>query len=780
MQTFHIHIKGIVQGVGFRPYVCRIAENMQLSGCVSNTNDGVHIAINADEEKAKAFYQHLIQNPPVNAIITNHSIEEIEKKKYSGFSIIHSITNTEPDLLLTPDIAICDSCREEIKDPSNRRFGYAFTTCLNCGPRYSIQTMLPYDRNNTTMHDLHMCEACDAEYHDIQNRRHYSQTNSCPECEIVMHYYEAGGSRQQAAGLFTEAEVAKIDLPAKVADDILNGLIVAVKGVGGYLLLCDAANDEAIKTLRERKQRPAKPLALMYPSIAAVENDLELRAMEVQALKSKAAPIVLCKMKEQLSICKDEIAPGLDKIGAMLPASPLLELIATAVNKPVVATSANISGSPIIYRDQDALANLFDVADRILTYNREIVAPQDDSVLQFTETEKQIILRRSRGLAPNYLPNPFGDQTEYILAMGGELKSAFAIQQKNNLYISQYLGDQGSLESQESYGRTLAHLRHMLHFEPSIIIADKHPAYHVSAQGRKMAEEQDKKLIEVQHHEAHFAAVLAENELLDTDDQVLGFIWDGTGYGDDGQIWGGEVFMYQNRQVDRKLHLKYFPQILGDKMSREPRLSALSLLHDMPELQTVIHKQFTHSEWAFYQKLLRQEQELHTSSMGRFLDGVAAILGICTHNSFEGEAAMKLEALARGSKHRSSFSYPMPVISDCIDTGLFIEELMADVLHGYNKAWIADKIFNSLAVMIEEITDRYNVKHIAFSGGVFQNALLVDLVTKQLGSGKNLYFHQQLSPNDECIGFGQIAMHHMSKTDTRTTLNPSYVFSNSR
>jgi hydrogenase maturation protein HypF len=768
MQTFHIHIKGIVQGVGFRPYVCRIAENMQLSGCVSNTNDGVHIAINADEEKAKAFYQHLIQNPPVNAIITEHSIEEIEKKKYSGFSIIHSITNTEPDLLLTPDIAICDSCREEIKDPSNRRFGYAFTTCLNCGPRYSIQTMLPYDRNNTTMHDLHMCAACETEYHDIQNRRHYSQTNSCPDCEIEMHYYEAAGSRQQAAGL------------SQIANDLLNGLIVAVKGVGGYLLLCDATNEIAIKTLRERKQRPAKPLALMYPSIAAAENDLELRAMEVQALKSKAAPIVLCKIKERVSVCKDEIAPGLDKIGAMLPASPLLELIASAVNKPLVATSGNISGSPIIYKDQDALENLSDVADRILTYDREIVAPQDDSVLQFTETGKQIILRRSRGLAPNYFPNPFSENTEHILAMGGELKSAFAIQQKKNLYTSQYLGDQGSLESQASYAATLEHLKHLLHFDPSMIIVDKHPFYNVSEQGRKIAAEQQKKLIEVQHHESHFAAVLAENELLDSDDQILGFIWDGTGYGDDGQIWGGEVFTYQNRQIERKLHLKYFPQILGDKMSREPRLSALSLLHDMPELQAVIHKQFTHSEWAFYQKLLKQEQQLQTSSMGRFLDGIAAILGICTHNSFEGEAAMKLEALARSGRHRSSFSYPMPLISDCIDTGSLIEELIADVLHGYDRSWIADKVFNSLALMIEEVCERYNAKHIAFSGGVFQNALLVDLVTKQMGSGKNLYFHRQLSPNDECIGFGQLAMHHMSKTGTRTTLNPSYVFSNSR
>jgi hydrogenase maturation protein HypF len=768
MRTYHIHIKGIVQGVGFRPYVCRVAENMKLTGCVSNTNDGVHIAVNADEEKAKDFYQHIIQNPPVNAIITDHSIEEIEKKKYNGFSIIHSITNTEPDLLLTPDIAICDTCREEIHDPANRRYGYAFTTCLNCGPRYSIQTALPYDRNNTTMHDLHMCFACDAEYQNINDRRHFSQTNSCWDCEIKLHYYEAGGGRQEAGDIIT-----------LVAQDILAGKIVAVKGVGGYLLLCDATNEEAIRTLRDRKQRPAKPLAIMYPTIEMAEDDLELRSSEIQALKSKAAPIVLCKTKNNLGICFDLIAPGLDKIGMMLPGSPLLELLASALKIPVVATSGNISGSPIIYKDEDALDNLFEVADRILSYDREIVAPQDDSVMQFTETGQQIILRRSRGLAPNYFPAPFKGNGDRILAMGAEMKSSFAIQQKN-LYISQYLGDQGSVESQESYSKTFAHLKHLLHFEPSVILADKHPSYNVSALGRKIAEEQKVKLIEVQHHEAHFAAVLAENHLTENEEPVIGFIWDGTGYGDDEQIWGGEVFMYRDQEIDRKLHLKYFPQILGDKMSREPRLSALSLLHDMPEFHGVIHSQFTHSEWAYYHKLLKQEEHLQTSSIGRFLDGLAAILGICTHNSFEGEAAMKLEALARGSNHHSSFSYPMPVISDSIDTGLFLEELMTDVLHGYNKAWIAGKIFNSLAIMIDEISDRYHTRDIAFSGGVFQNALLTDLIIRQMGRRKNLYFHKQLSPNDECISFGQLGMYHMSKAGSKSTLNPSYVFSNTR
>jgi hydrogenase maturation protein HypF len=399
--------------------------------------------------------------------------------------------------------------------------------------------------------------------------------------------------------------------------------------------------------------------------------------------------------------------------------------------------------------------------------------------MQFTETGQQIILRRSRGLAPNYFPAPFKGNGDRILAMGAEMKSSFAIQQKN-LYISQYLGDQGSVESQESYSKTLAHLKHLLHFEPSVILADKHPSYNVSALGRKIAEEQKVKLIEVQHHEAHFAAVLAENHLTENEEPVIGFIWDGTGYGDDEQIWGGEVFMYRDQEIDRKLHLKYFPQILGDKMSREPRLSALSLLHDMPEFHGVIHSQFTHSEWAYYHKLLKQEEHLQTSSIGRFLDGLAAILGICTHNSFEGEAAMKLEALARGSNHHSSFSYPMPVISDSIDTGLFLEELMTDVLHGYNKAWIAGKIFNSLAIMIDEISDRYHTRDIAFSGGVFQNALLTDLIIRQMGRRKNLYFHKQLSPNDECISFGQLGMYHMSKAGSKSTLNPSYVFSNTR
>jgi hydrogenase maturation protein HypF len=582
-------------------------------------------------------------------------------------------------------------------------------------------------------------------------------------------------SREQDRG----ERIEERDIITLVTQDILAGKIVAVKGIGGYLLLCDATNQNAIQTLRQRKQRPAKPLAVIYPSIEMAQEDLELRSFEIHALQSKAAPIVLCKAKNNPRVCREQIAPGLDKIGIMLPGSPLLELLASTLKIPVVGTSGNISGSPIIYKDEDALANLFNVADSILTYEREIVAPQDDSVIQFTETGQQIILRRSRGIAPNYFPTPFKGEAEYILAMGAEMKSSFAIQQKN-LFISQYLGDQASVESQESYAKTLAHLKHLLHFEPALILIDKHPAYHVSALGRKMAEVQKIKLIEVQHHEAHFAAVLAENDLTGADKPVIGFIWDGAGYGDDAQIWGGEVFMYRDQEIERKLHLKYFPQILGDKMSREPRLSALTLLHDMPEFHGVIHGHFTHSEWAYYHKLLKQEDTLYTSSMGRFLDGLAGILGICAQNSFEGEAAMKLEALARGSNHHSSFSYPMPVVGDTIDTGLFLEEMMTDVLHGYNKSWIAGKIFNSLAILIEEISDRYHVRDLAFSGGVFQNALLTDLIIKQMGRRKTLFFHKQLSPNDECIGFGQLAKYHMNKAELKSTLNPSYVFSNTR
>jgi hydrogenase maturation protein HypF len=541
------------------------------------------------------------------------------------------------------------------------------------------------------------------------------------------------------------------------------GRIVAVKGIGGYLLLCDATNETAVHSLRTRKQRPAKPFALLYPNIKMADADVVLHSYEINALHDKSAPIVLCRMKANSgnTICKEMIAPGLDKIGLMLPCSPLLFLIAEAFGKPLIATSGNISGSPIIYTDRGALMNLFEVADHILTYEREIVAPQDDSVLQFTHSGQKIVLRRSRGLAPNYFPNPFTPAQDVVLATGGELKSAFALLDEKNLYISQFLGDQGSLESQTSFKKTLQHFTTLLKTTPQHIVIDKHPGYFVSQLGKEIASEKNIAVTAVQHHKAHFGAVLAENNLMDIDEPVLGFIWDGTGYGDDGQIWGGEIFMYEDRQMERVASLDYFPQLLGDKMSKEPRLSALSLLKNFPAQQQLLQKYFSAQEWKYYQQLIQQSDSLLTSSMGRFLDGIASILGVCQHNSYEGEAAMKLEVLAESCLEISTDYYPIQLQKNRIDWSPFISALLHDIEEEKDVAVIAWKVFYSLYKMIAQLTGQFNATHVAFSGGVFQNALLVNLLTENMGAETKLFFHRQLSPNDECIGFGQIACFEM-------------------
>ena len=750
MNTYHIHIRGIVQGVGFRPFVCRLAIEMNLDGWVCNSNDGVHIEFNADEVNAEKFYQIIITSPPTNAFITNHLFYKTDFKEYQGFVIQESEKNAVPDILLTPDMSLCDDCLKELKDDGNRRNSYAFTTCLNCGPRYSITYSLPYDRCNTTMQSIEMCPTCQEEYHDIFDQRHYSQTNSCRDCAIPIH-------------LFSSSAICISHQPdeilARVNNELGRGKTIAVKGIGGYLLICDATNSTAIETLRLRKHRPSKPFALLYPDLGTAEKDVVITDKEQVALLHKSAPIVLCTLKpvNENNIQTQLIAPQLDKIGLMLPYSPLLYLIANRFKQPMIATSANISGSPIIFKDEEALNLLFDVADYVLTFDREIVTPQDDSVLLFSEKEQKIILRRSRGLAPNYFPNPFSLNNKKILAMGGELKSAFALLDNKNLYISQFLGDQESLESQLSFTTTLNHLTELLKVNPEIIIVDKHPNYFVSQKGIELAVLHAAQLIQVQHHKAHFGAVLAENNLLDSKEKVLGIIWDGTGFGDDQQIWGGECFVFENKQIERAIHLDYFPQLLGDKMSLEPRISALSLLSLIPEHIDFIKEHFTEQEWKFYSKLIEQKSILHTSSMGRLLDGIASILNIKQICNYEGEAPMLMEALARTCNEKFQGYYTLAIKDGRIQWQGMMTEIIQELIDNKPVNAIALKVIHSLANCIGLISEQTRINHIAFSGGVFQNALLVDTIIELYGSGKKLFFHQQLSPNDECIGLGQIA-----------------------
>jgi hydrogenase maturation protein HypF len=447
-----------------------------------------------------------------------------------------------------------------------------------------------------------------------------------------------------------------------------------------------------------------------------------------------------------------------------------LQLISNQFNKPLLATSANMSGSPIIYTDNDALDLLWDFADLIVTYNREIVTPQDDSVWQFTQGGQRIVLRRSKGMAPDFYPQKIGQSSAKVMAMGADMKSAFALHHHDKIYVSQYLGDQSDYLSQESYNKTSEQLKLLSGINPSTILIDKHPGYYTSIKGKELSIESAIPLESIQHHEAHFGAVLAENDLLYTDDPVMGFIWDGTGYGDDHQIWGGEVFIYDKGEMERILYLDYFPQILGDKMSREPRLSALSLLKGHPNLSKLLSAYFSTNEWDYYQKLLSKEDNLLTSSMGRMMDGIAALMGICMFNTYEGQAAMELEALARSYCGDMNEYYPLPIRHNRIDWRIMIEEIITDLDTVKDKAFIAKKFYVSLVKLIEQTSEIFDINELAFSGGVFQNALLTGMITESLSGTKTLNFHKQISPNDESIALGQLALYHLQNKEQETVL----------
>lgn len=754
MPSYRLHLEGQVQGIGFRPHVFRLAQRLGLTGWVKNGKDGVHIQIGGSEDSCRSFIEEIIQLSPRHARITRQQIELIENPGLKDFKIIQSDNEAASNLLLTPDLGLCDDCRKEMRNSSDRRYEYAFTTCTNCGPRYSIIRSLPYDRENTTMSDFEICPSCHHEFENPENRRYYSQTNSCSVCGVTLSLLDNQGK------LLTQTEREIVD---HVSDSLRQGEIIAVKGIGGFLLLVDATNADAITRLRLRKHRPSKPFALLYPSLALVEKHVELSKLEKEALQSTENPIVLLtispRAKNELAI--DQISPGLMRIGIMLPGNPLLELLAAHWGKPLIATSGNVSGSPIFYEDEKAIANLSNIADYFVVNNRDIVVPQDDSVIQFTGDQHQIILRRSRGLAPTFLPNRLHSE-QTIFAAGGELKSSFAFLNKENLYISQYLGDLESFETQGTYHDLLNHFIKLLEAKPSKVLVDAHPNYHSSKIGKELAASWEVPVIPVQHHIAHFSAVLGENELLQSKERVLGVIWDGTGWGEDGQIWGGEFFIYNDYHFKRVSHLDYFDHLLGDKTSREPRLSAMSLCFDLEEAHSLIKPKFNFTEWNLYSGMLQRSENLKTSSMGRLFDGVACLLGLCDKSSYEGEAALLLEACATGA----SSQIDLPAIQNEFSSKSYLRNLVVEIQMGTPKEILAYQFHVTLVNWIGEVAVRQGIKNLAFSGGVFQNALLSSLIHKTLGKNFNLYFHKQLSPNDESIGFGQLAYDQIQKMKT--------------
>lgn len=736
MKTLYIRLRGLVQGVGFRPFVYQTATRLQLTGWVNNTLDGVHIRATGPAQALEAFLRALDRDRPALSRVADRLVAEVPLELFSGFTIIHSDSQGTPNLWLTPDLALCSLCREEIRQPGNRRQGYAFTTCNHCGPRYSILRELPYDRERTSMDAFACCPDCLAEYDNPMDRRYYAQTISCPACGV--HMWLDG------------QEDRCLD---RAAEALLAGQVLAVKGIGGYLLVCDARQEAPIVRIRRDKGRQRKPFALMYPDWSSAEADTLAGPGHRALLEGPAAPILLLPLRDQprSGIAVEHIAPGLDQLGVMLPYAPLFQLLLDRLGGPVVATSANVHGSPIVHRDEQAEQDLAPLSAGILRHNREILLPQDDSVARLSSfSGKKIMLRRARGYAPTLESTlPWPDHT--ALAMGADLKSAFGLLNRRQVYISQYLGDMDQWDTQARYRETLAHFLRIFQTQPEKILADAHPRYFSAGLGRELSDRQGIPLLTVQHHEAHFAAVLGENGLLSLPEPVLGVIWDGTGYGTDGQVWGGEFFDFRVGQIRRVGQLAYFPFLLGDKMPREPRISALACSGGADFLRP----KFTSAEWDLYHKMLQQEAPLQCSSMGRLFDAVCSVLGILDRSEYEGEAPLYLEKAARSYFRKNGLAWQegfYPVMQP----RALMEEMIAEVRQGREREWLAAKFHQSLVGAIEQQAREGGYSHIACSGGVFQNEVLVDLILFRLSGKFSLYFHDQLSPNDECIAFGQL------------------------
>jgi hydrogenase maturation protein HypF len=760
MKSFHIHIKGIVQGVGFRPFVYKHARKSNLKGWVNNTTDGVHIQINTDATSADRFLESLLKNLPPLAIVTSYDIEEVNFQKYDDFEIVHSKNDTKPNLLLTPDVAMCADCKNELHHPEDRRYQYPFITCTNCGPRYSIIKKLPYDRITTTMASFKMCDACLEEYNNPMERRHFSQTNSCPDCAIEMQLYE----NNQWTNNFTDLDY--------IVEKWKEGKIVAIKGIGGFLLTCNATNAEAVNTLRSRKKRPVKPFALMYPDCAAIQRDIILKDDEKKALESIYAPIVLLPVRpasgKKNNLALEVINKGLSRVGIMLPYTPLYDLLLQKFNTPIIATSGNITDSTIIFQDEKALNELSKIADVLLLNNREIVIPQDDGVIQFSEKSRQkITLRRSRGKAPAYVNAKLELPDNTVFAAGSMLKSVFGLIDSKNLYISQYLGNTESFDAQLNYEKTFRHFRQILAADIDTVIVDKHPDYFSTRFAKELSKENKAEIFEVQHHIAHLFSVIGENNLLNCEDNILGVIWDGTGLGDDGNIWGGEFFVYEKGQVERAFHLDEFDFILGDKMPGEPRISALAIAHDVEGSEKYLKEKFTDTEWRIYQKMLTREGNLKCTSMGRLFDAVSSILLNCDVHHFEAEASMRLENMASKYYYNNKITLTDSYLNKSQIPENFIKHLFTEIIHDLDnnieREKIAAKFHISLVDYIIHVANKLNVNKLAFSGGVFQNALLIDIINDFMRDSFDLYFQNEFSPNDEGIPFGQLMYYTKSK-----------------
>ncbi len=760
-----IFIRGIVQGVGFRPFVYNLAQSLGLCGYILNSSSGVTVEIEGAENTIEQFLDTLRNSPPPLAQITDIVLTEISLQGESGFSIRASIAEDHAFVLISPDVATCDDCWREFGDPSNRRYGYPFTNCTNCGPRYTIIQNIPYDRPKTTMAPFRMCELCRAEYEDPGNRRFHAQPNACPVCgpSVVL---AQSGSHLPSASDFSSAANSSLATLRQVRALLREGCIVAVKGLGGFLLACDAQNDAAVKLLRQRKRRSDKPFAIMMRDIAAVESFCVTTEADRAALQSARRPIVILEKRPDANLSR-AIAPGNDSIGVMLPYTPLHYLLFSdspeeAPEFPaLVMTSGNLSEEPIVTANEEAWQRLHPVADWFLLHNRDIYMRTDDSVVR-TFQGRERVLRYSRG----YVPQPLdlsidpGIPLRELLACGAELKNTFCMTKDRYAILSQHIGDLENYETLVFFQETLANLKKLFRVEPQAVAYDLHPSYMSSRFALALPIERK---IGVQHHHAHIASCMAENHL---HGKAIGVALDGTGYGTDGKIWGGEFLIADYAGFERRAHLRYVPLPGGDAAVRQPWRMALSYLRDtfgsdalpgslrfpgrVPEKQIALVDAM----------IARRIQTVATSSCGRLFDAVAALVGLGEQVSFEGEAAIALESAAQsGVEQRYSFCVedgePMQ-----LDMRQVIEEVTRDIALGKAAGHISACFHNTVAAAIVEVCQRLRqqekLTRVCLSGGVFQNMYLLERTVKGLyGCGFEVYLHALVPPNDGGISLGQ-------------------------
>jgi hydrogenase maturation protein HypF len=753
MQTHKLTIKGTVQGVGFRPFIYTLAKRYNLNGTVSNGSNGVEIFINASKEVLEQFIETIQNELPSLAYINSLDIEKIAFKNFQDFQIIETKKSGEIRANIPPDISICKACEAELFDPNNRRYGYPFITCTHCGVRYSIIYDLPYDRVNTSTKFFEMCQSCKEEYNNPLDRRYHAQPIGCWDC---------------GASLELVGRVAPI--PTKIIDEIValikQGDILAIKGVGGYHLVCDATNEEAIQKLRDRKRRPTKPFAVMVRDIEMAKNIADINDIEEELLSSKERPIVLLESTGRHIGLPLRVAPNISRIGLFFPYTPLHLLILKKLNRPLVATSANITDEPICTNTK-SIKKLSTIYDYLVDNNREIVNGCDDSVVMVVKNQT-IFIRRARGYTPVSIKLPF-KLDKKVLAVGANQKSTVAIGFDDQVILSPHIGDLDGIESVEYFKENIENLKRIYRFEPEVVVHDGHPNYESTKYAKNVGRDIALPLQGVQHHYAHILAVMAEKSLTQ---KVLGVAFDGTGYGDDGNLWGGEFMICDYEGYDRVAHINYFKLLGGAKAIKEPKRVALSLLFDIygdkvldfsesealapnkarlkPSIPTI--QAFTPAElktqYLMWQKALNAPL---SSSAGRLFDAVASLTGVCQVMSFEGESGMMLEELYDDG---ITDSYPFAFEEGVIDILPMIEEVTQE----QNSTIAISKFFNTLVEIIYIIHQQYPHLPLVLTGGVFQNRVLLGLVLERIPTA---IVGNKIPPNDGGISLGQIVSTHL-------------------